>query len=280
MLELADFFRFNVAYAQEIYNKQPTLHAQGNFGRIEWRPLEGFVYAISPFNFTAIGGNLVSAPAVIGNVVILLEAGLPPDVIQFVTSNAELITRTVYDHKGFAALHFTGLSDVFKHLYGKAAEGVVKGKYRDFPRIVSKTSGKNFHLVHKSADIGNAIKHTIRAAFEYSGQKYSACSRIYIPESKAERFLSKIKKELEQVKVGYREDFRNFLGPVIQGDEKLERVIGGTYSGSEGCFIDPSVYITKDINHHLSNQEIFSPVLLAYVYRDKEFEQLLSTINK
>lgn len=133
------------------------------------------------------------------------------------TSNAELITRTVYDHKGFAALHFTGLSDVFKHLYGKAAEGVVKGKYRDFPRIVSKTSGKNFHLVHKSADIGNAIKHTIRAAFEYSGQKYSACSRIYIPESKAERFLSKIKKELEQVKVGYREDFRNFLGPVIQG---------------------------------------------------------------
>ncbi|KAG9944092.1 delta-1-pyrroline-5-carboxylate dehydrogenase 1, partial [Aureobasidium melanogenum] len=309
--ELADFFRFNVSYAEEVYNKQPTLNAPGNFGRTDWRPLEGFVYAVSPFNFTAIGGNLVSGPAIMGNVVlwkpsptgvyaswlvyqILLEAGLPPNVIQFLPGDAELITKTVYEHKEFSALNFTGSSDVFRSLYGKAAEGVVNKKYRDMPRMVGETSGKNFHLIHSSADIGNAVKHTVRAAFEYSGQKCSACSRVYIPESRAQEFLGQIKKEMEPIKVGPPEDYENFLGPVIHrgafdkitkiidkanGDSRLQKVFGGSYDGSKGHFIQPSLYVANTLDHELFDQEIFGPVLVAYVYPDEEFEQVMAKID-
>ncbi|KAI4717039.1 pyrroline-5-carboxylate dehydrogenase [Aureobasidium sp. EXF-10727] len=309
--ELADFFRFNVSYAEEVYNKQPTLNAPGNFGRTDWRPLEGFVYAVSPFNFTAIGGNLVSGPAIVGNVVlwkpsptgvyaswlvyqILLEAGLPPNVIQFLPGDAELITKTVYEHKEFSALNFTGSSDVFRSLYAKAAEGVVSKKYRDMPRMVGETSGKNFHLIHSSADISNAVKHTVRASFEYSGQKCSACSRVYIPQSKAQEFLDQIKKEVEPIKVGPPEDYENFLGPVIHkgafdkitkiidkanGDSKLQNVFGGTYDGSKGHFIQPSLYVANTLDHELFDQEIFGPVLVAYVYPDQEFEQVMAKID-
>jgi len=195
--ELADFYRFNVGFAEEIYSRQPTLNEKGQAGHTDWRPLEGFVYAVSPFNFTAIGGNLISGPALMGNVVlwkpspgnvyasylvhkILLEAGLPPNVIQLVNGDAELVTDVVYDHPEFAALNFTGSSDVFRELYARAADGVRTKKYRDYPRMVAETSGKNFHLIHNTADIPNAVKHTIRATFEYAGQKCSACSRIYI----------------------------------------------------------------------------------------------------
>ncbi|CAD0099657.1 unnamed protein product, partial [Aureobasidium mustum] len=309
--ELADFFRFNVSYAEEVYNKQPALNAPGNFGRTDWRPLEGFVYAVSPFNFTAIGGNLVSGPAIMGNVVlwkpsptgvyaswlvyqILLEAGLPPNVIQFLPGDAELITKTVYEHKEFSALNFTGSSDVFRSLYGKAAEGVVNKKYRDMPRMVGETSGKNFHLVHSSADISNAVKHTVRAAFEYSGQKCSACSRVYIPESKAQEFLEQIKKEMAPIKVGPPEDYENFLGPVIHkgafdkiskiidkanGDSRLQKVFGGSYEGSKGHFIQPSLYVANTLDHELFDQEIFGPALVAYVYPDGDFEQVMAKID-
>ncbi|KAG9662272.1 delta-1-pyrroline-5-carboxylate dehydrogenase 1, partial [Aureobasidium melanogenum] len=309
--ELADFFRFNVSYAEEVYNKQPTLNAPGNFGRTDWRPLEGFVYAVSPFNFTAIGGNLVSGPVIMGNVVlwkpsptgvyaswlvyrILLEAGLPPNVIQFLPGDAELITKTVYEHKEFSALNFTGSSDVFRSLYGKAAEGVVNKKYRDMPRMVGETSGKNFHLIHSSADISNAVKHTVRAAFEYSGQKCSACSRVYIPMSKAQEFLEQIKKEMEPIKVGPPEDYENFLGPVIHkgafdkitkiidkanGDSRLQEVFGGSYDGSKGHFIQPSLYVANTLDHELFEQEIFGPVLVAYIYPDEEFEQVMAKID-
>ncbi|KAI5247712.1 pyrroline-5-carboxylate dehydrogenase [Aureobasidium subglaciale] len=309
--ELADFFRFNVSYAEEVYNKQPTLNAPGNFGRTDWRPLEGFVYAISPFNFTAIGGNLISGPAIMGNVVlwkpsptgiyaswlvyqILLEAGLPPNVIQFLPGDAELITKTVYEHKDFSALNFTGSSDVFRSLYGKAAEGVVSKKYRDIPRMVGETSGKNFHLIHSSADISNAVKHTIRASFEYSGQKCSACSRVYIPQSRAQEFLKQIKEEMAPVKVGPPEDYENFLGPVIHkasfdkitgiidksnDDSRLRKVFGGTYDGSKGHFIRPTLYIASTLDHELFDQEIFGPVLVAYIYPDQEFEQVMEKID-
>ena len=310
--ELADFFRFNVGFAQEIYDKQPTINSPGHHGRTDWRPLEGFVYAISPFNFTAIGGNLISAPALMGNVVvwkpspmsvypsylvhkILLEAGLPSGVIQLVNGDPEVVTKTVFEHREFSALSFIGSSSVFRSLYGRAAEGVVSNRYRDLPRMVGETSGKNFHLIHPSADIENAAKHTIRASYEYSGQKCSACSRIYIPKSQASAFLNVMKRELNAVNVGPPEDFEHFLGPVINQaafdkitkaidsankDDRLERVVGGTYDGSKGLFIDPTLYVSKTPDHPLFEQELFGPVLVAHVYPDAEFDDVLGVIDK
>ncbi|KAG8624799.1 hypothetical protein KVT40_007866 [Elsinoe batatas] len=309
--ELADFFRFNVAYAQDIYDKQPAINSEGHHGRTDWRPLEGFVYAVSPFNFTAIGGNLVSAPAIMGNVVvwkpspmnvhaswlvhqILLEAGLPPGVVQLVNGDAELITDTVFANREFSALNFIGSSAVFKSLYSKAATGVVQDKYRDIPRMVGETSGKNFHLIHQSADIPNAVRHTIRASFEYAGQKCSACSRIYVPESQAQKFFDHMKNELAAVKTGPPEEFTNFTGPVINKqafdkitkaidmankDPSLEKVVGGTYDSSVGYYIDPTIYISKDPNHDLFNTELFGPVLVAHIYPDAQYSQVLDRID-
>lgn len=310
--ELADFFRFNVSFAQDIYDRQPNLNAPGHAGRTDWRPLEGFVYAVSPFNFTAIGGNLVSGPALLGNVIvwkpspssiyssflvykILLEAGLPPNVIQFVNGDAEMITKTVFDHPRFAALNFTGSSDVFRSLYHKAAEGVATKKYKDFPRMVAETSGKNFHLVHSSADISNAVKHTMRASFEYSGQKCSACSRVYLPRSRAPEFLGELKYHLKEIKMGDPEDYGNFLGPVINKpafdrvtktiqaaneDKRLERIAGGNYDDGKGYYIEPTVYVSNTLDHHLFDQELFGPVLVVYVYEDAEFDALLERIDE
>ncbi|KAM0719660.1 hypothetical protein Q7P37_003791 [Cladosporium fusiforme] len=310
--ELADFFRYNVSFAQEIYDKQPTVNSPGHHGRTDWRPLEGFVYSVSPFNFTAIGGNLVSAPALMGNVVvwkpapmtayasqlvhnILLEAGLPEGVIQLVNGDAPTITKAVYDHPEFSALSFIGSSDVFRELYAKAAQGVGEKKYRDLPRMIGETSGKNFHLVHPSADVAQAAKHTIRAAFEYAGQKCSACSRIYIPESQAELFFSEIKKELGRVKVGDPEDFTAFTGPVIDrkafdrvskaidesnADSRLETIVGGTYDGSVGYYINPTLYATRDPAHPIFDKEFFGPVLAAYIYKDAEFDSVLDQIDR
>lgn len=309
--ELADFFRYNVSFAQEIYDKQPTVNSKSHHGRTDWRPLEGFVYAVSPFNFTAIGGNLVSAPAIMGNVVvwkpapmtayvshfvhqILLEAGLPEGVVQLVNGDAELISNTVYDHPEFSALTFIGSSDVFRMLYAKAADGVGRKKYRDFPRMVGETSGKNFHLVHPSADIVESAKHTVRASFEYAGQKCSACSRIYIPESQAPLFFSQMKKELARTQVGAPEDWKSFTGPVIDEkafkritsaiddankDERLETIIGGTYDGSVGYYINPTIYATKSPSHPLFDNELFGPVLAAHIYPDAEFDSVLELID-
>lgn len=266
---------------------------------------------MSPFNFTAIGGNLISAPALMGNVVlwkpspsnvyasylvykILLEAGLPPNVIQFVNGDPEMITDVVLNHREFAALGFVGSSDVFRSLYGKIADGIAGKKYRDFPRMVAETSGKNFHLIHNSADIKNAVKHTIRASYEYSGQKCSACSRIYIPESRAKEFFDTIKTEVGTLKMGPPEDFSNFIGPVIhQGafnkitkaidlankDSQLEKFLGGSYDSSKGFYIEPTLYIAKTLEHDLFNQELFGPVLVAYVYPDAEYDSLLEKID-
>lgn len=310
--ELADFFRFNVSFAQEIYDKQPSINAPGHHGRTDWRPLEGFVYAVSPFNFTAIGGNLVSAPALMGNVVlwkpapmtvypsylvhkILLEAGLPPGVVQLVNGDAELVTETVLNHREFSALNFIGSSDVFRSLYGSIAKGVTEKKYRDFPRAVGETSGKNFHLIHQSADIENAARHTIRAAFEYAGQKCSACSRIYVPQSQADRFFAAMKDELKVVKVGDPEKVENFVGPVIDKaafqritqaidaankDESLQTIVGGTYDSKVGLYIDPTIYAARSPDHMLFDKELFGPVLVAHVYPDAEFEQVLDIVDK
>lgn len=281
--------------------------------RVDYRPLEGFVYAISPFNFTAIGGNLVSAPALMGNVVvwkpspsnvyastlvykILLEAGLPPNVIQFVTGDAEQITNTVLSHHEFAGLNFTGSSDVFRSLYSQVGQNIGKKVYRDYPRLVGETSGKNFHLVHPTADVDSAVYHTIRGAFEYQGQKCSATSRLYLPESRAQEFLSKLKEQTKTITIGSPDkDLDAFMGPVIHRgsfekiksiidasnkDSSLELITGGTYDDSTGFYVHPTVYRANDIDHELFNTEIFGPVLSVYVYPDNQWSSTLQKIDK
>ncbi|KZZ95964.1 delta 1-pyrroline-5-carboxylate dehydrogenase [Moelleriella libera RCEF 2490] len=298
--ELADFFRFNVHYARELLAQQPEHNSPGLWNRLEYRPLEGFVYAVSPFNFTAIAGNLPGAPALMGNVVvwkpsnfaiasnwlvyrILLEAGLPGDVIQFVPGDPEAITSTVLAHRDFAALHYTGSTAVFRKLYGAIGEGVAAGRYRSYPRIVGETGGKNFHLVHPSADVDNAVKHTVRGAFEYQGQKCSATSRLYVPRSAWPAFRQKLVAEVDRLRVGDPRDHANFCGPVIhaasfkklagaideaRADEALQLVAGGTYDSSRGYFVHPTVYETTSPSHKFLSTEFFGPILTAYVYDD------------
>ncbi|PON26123.1 delta-1-pyrroline-5-carboxylate dehydrogenase, mitochondrial, partial [Trichoderma gamsii] len=298
--ELADFFRFNVKYAEELYSQQPEHHSPGVWNRLEYRPLEGFVYAVSPFNFTAIAGNLPGAPALMGNVVvwkpsdyaiasnwlvynILLEAGLPKDVIQFVPGNPVEITKTVLEHKQFAALHYTGSTAVFRKLYGAIGQGVAEGRYGSYPRIVGETGGKNFHLVHPSADVENAAVQTVRGAFEYQGQKCSATSRAYVPKSLWPEFKERLIAETKNLKQGVPWDHANFVGPVIheasfkklsgaideaKSDKDLELVVGGTYDSSKGYFVQPTVYRASSPSHKYLSTEFFGPVLTLYVYDD------------
>ncbi|KAF6831211.1 delta-1-pyrroline-5-carboxylate dehydrogenase [Colletotrichum plurivorum] len=311
--ELADFFRLNCNFAAEILEKQPTRGSDGMWSRLEWRPLEGFVYAISPFNFTAIGGNLISGPALMGNVVlwkpspsniyasqlvynILLEAGLPPNVIQFVPGDAEEVTDVALAHRDFAGLNFVGSSDVFRSLYAKIGEGIGKKTYREFPRVVGETSGKNFHLVHPSADLDSAVLHTLRGAFEYQGQKCSATSRVYLPESKADEFLSKLADNVKKITIGSPDGKLDaFMGPVIheRSFEKIKRVIdesnkdpslklivGGTYDGSKGYYVNPTVYLADSPDHRLFNEEIFGPVLAVSTYPDAEWSSNLKKVDQ
>ncbi|KAL2814343.1 Aldehyde/histidinol dehydrogenase [Aspergillus granulosus] len=298
--ELCDFFRFGVKYAEDLYAGQPVHNAPGVWNRVEYRPLEGFVYAISPFNFTAIGGNLAGAPALMGNVVIwkpspsaiasnwlvhqiLLEAGLPKNVIQFVPGEAEEVTKIVLDHPDFAALHFTGSTSVFRSLYGQISDGVAAGKYRSYPRIVGETGGKNFHLIHKSADIRNAAVQTVRGAFEFQGQKCSATSRAYVGASIADEFLEHVVTETKNLKVGPPTEFANFCGPVIheasfnklskvideaKNDPELELLAGGTYDSSKGWYIQPTVYRTSNPDHPLLSRELFGPIIVIHAYND------------
>ncbi|PYI26224.1 pyrroline-5-carboxylate dehydrogenase [Aspergillus indologenus CBS 114.80] len=310
--ELADFFRLNCNYAAELLEKQPDRGTDGMWTRVDYRPMEGFVYAVSPFNFTAIGGNLISGPALMGNVVIwkpspsnvyaseivykiLLEAGLPPNVIQFVTGDAEQITQTILNHREFSGLNFTGSSDVFRSLYSQVGANIGKKVYRDYPRLVGETSGKNFHLVHPTADITSAVYHTLRGSFEYQGQKCSATSRLYLPESRAEEFLTKLKSEIDEITIGSPEDLGAFMGPVIhrasfekiksvidasKKDSSLELLAGGTYDDSTGYYVHPTVYRAKNIDHPLFDTEIFGPVLTVYVYPDAEWSSILKKVDQ
>lgn len=298
--ELCDFLRFNVQYAEEVYAQQPAHHATGMWNRVEYRPLEGFVYAVTPFNFTAIAGNLPGLPALLGNVVvwkpsdyaiasnwllynIFLEAGLPKDVIQFVPGEPEEITKVALGHKQFAALHYTGSTAVFRKLYGQIGAGIAEGRYIGYPRIVGETGGKNFHLIHPSADIENAAVQTVRGAFEYQGQKCSATSRLYVPKSVWPAFREKLVAEVEKLKTGEPWEASNFVGPVIhdasfkkltgaidaaKNDAELELVTGGTYDGSKGYYVHPTVFQTTNPHHPYLSAEFFGPLLTAYVYDD------------
>lgn len=307
--ELTDFFRFGVKYVEELYSQQPPKNTAGSWNRVEYRPLEGFVLAVSPFNFTAIGGNLPGAPALVGNVVvwkpspaatysnylvyrILTEAGVPPGVIQFVPGPPPEVVAQCINHPDFAALHFTGSTFVFKKLWKDIAANV--DKYKGYPRIVGETGGKNFHLIHRSAEIRNAVLQSVRGAFEYQGQKCSALSRLYVSSSMWEGgFKNQFLSEIAAIKVGPPQDFRNFMGPVIgrhafdkilnyiqkAKDAGGEILIGGTGDDSQGYFIQPTVILTKDPRSVTIREEIFGPVVTVYVYQDDQFDDLLQLID-
>jgi 1-pyrroline-5-carboxylate dehydrogenase len=298
--ELCDFLRFNVQYAEEMYAQQPAHNSPGVWNRVEYRPLEGFVYAVSPFNFTAIAGNLPGLPALLGNVVvwkpsdsaiasnwllynILLEAGLPRDVIQFVPGNPEEVTREVLSHNKFAALHYTGSTAVFRKLYGEIGAGVAEGRYQSYPRIVGETGGKDFVVAHPSADRAILKTALTRGAFEYQGQKCSATSRVYVPASVWPQFKARMVEETEKLTIGNPADHKNFMGPVIheasfkklsgtidaaKNDKDLELLTGGTYDKSKGFFVQPTIYQAKTPDHKLFSTELFGPVLTVYVYDD------------
>ncbi|OCF45052.1 1-pyrroline-5-carboxylate dehydrogenase [Kwoniella heveanensis CBS 569] len=307
--ELCDFFRFSVKYVEELYANQPPRNSQGVWNRTEYRPLEGFVLAVTPFNFTAIGGNLVGAPAIVGNVCvwkpspqatysnylvhkILLEAGLPPSVVQFVPGNPAEVVQQCIDHEKFAALHFTGSTHVFRKLWKDISSNLEK--YRGYPRIVGETGGKNFHLYHPSADIKSGVVQAIRAAFEYSGQKCSALSRVYVPKSLWNNgFKEELITQTEGITVGPCTEWNNFTGPVSgrpafdkitgiieQAKKEGGKVIaGGKWDDSKGFFIRPTVIETSDPQALTMTTEIFGPVMTVYVYEDADFEKTCELID-
>ncbi|KIM25497.1 hypothetical protein M408DRAFT_26055 [Serendipita vermifera MAFF 305830] len=308
--ELCDFLRFGVKYVEDLYAQQPPKNAPNTWNRVEYRALEGFTLAISPFNFTAIGGNLAATPALVGNVVIwkpspaatysnylihkvFLEAGLPPSVIQFVPGDPEVVVQEALKDREFAALHFTGSTAIFRMLWKQIGEGVGEGRYRSYPRIVGETGGKNFHFVHRSADIKNAVQQAVRGAFEYQGQKCSALSRLYVPASIWPQFKEQLLAETAKIKVGPSEKWDNFMGPVIgkPGFDKImgyiakakeeggEVLCGGSGDDSKGYFIQPTIIQTKDPKSVTMREEIFGPVITAYVYNDDEIEKTFELIN-
>lgn len=307
--ETVDFIRFNAHYVSDIYNDQP--HSEtGNLNRIEYRPLEGFVFAVSPFNFTAIASNLALAPAVLGNTIvwkpattsllsnyylmqIFKEAGLPDGVINFIPGQGSMIGDIVLNHKDLAGVHFTGSNYTFNHLWKTVANNLEN--FRSYPRIVGETGGKDFIFVHPSARIDEVATAIVRGAFEYQGQKCSAASRAYIPQSLWPEINKKIGKNLSLIKKGDVRDFCNFVNAVI--DEKAfdriteyiekarsapdaEILYGGTYDKSVGYFIDPTVILTTNPHFVTMEEEIFGPVMTIYVYPDADFMKTLEICDQ
>ncbi len=302
--ELSDFFRFNSYYLQQIYRDQPYSPRE-MWNRIEYRPLEGFVFAVTPFNFTAIAGNLPAAPAMCGNVSlwkpatssiysswyvmkIFEEAGLPGGVINFLPGSGADVGDPVLESPHLAGLHFTGSTGTFHYLWQKMADNIEK--YHSYPRIVGETGGKDFIFAHETADVRGMVVAAIRAAYEYQGQKCSAASRMYIPESIWDDFREQFLEEVEKIKVGDVEDFTNFMGAVIdrkafdsitsyidyvKESDDAEILCGGGYDDSEGYFIEPTFVRAHDPHFKTMEEEIFGPVLTAYVYPDEEFEETL-----
>lgn len=307
--ELIDFFRFNVQYMSEIYGDQPSANSKGIWNRLEHRPLEGFTFALTPFNFTAIAGNLPTSMAMMGNVVvwkpaftqiysanvimeILIEAGLPAGVINLVYTDGPTTGDVIFNHPDFAGLHFTGSTGVFRSMWN--AIGANIAKYKTYPRIVGETGGKDFVLIHKSADVDTAVTALARGAFEYQGQKCSAASRAYIPSNLWEAIKTKLVAEVGTMKLGPTEDFRNFVNAVIdekafdkisnyitnaKNDPKAEVIAGGNFDKSTGYFIEPTIIVAKDPKYITMCEEIFGPVLTLYVYDENEFEKALELVN-
>jgi 1-pyrroline-5-carboxylate dehydrogenase len=307
--ELIDFFRFNVAYAQQIYHDQPGSNP-GMWNRLEYRPLEGFVFALTPFNFTSIAANLSAAPALMGNVVvwkpaetqiysaqiimeIFKEAGLPDGVVNMVTVSGAVAGEVVLKHPDFAGIHFTGSTGVFKNIWKEIGKNI--DIYKSYPRVVGETGGKDFIIAHKSsvpAQVATAIS---RGAFEFQGQKCSAASRAYLPSNIAQEVIDRVVADVKSFKMGSPEDFGNFINAVIsekafdkiaefidyakkRDDAKI--VAGGNYDKSKGYFIEPTVIVTTNPAFRTMCEEIFGPVMTIYVYPENEFEQALELLDK
>ena len=307
--ELIDFLRFNVHYLSEIYRQQPISSAGIN-NRVEYRPLEGFVLAVTPFNFTAIGGNLPTSAAMCGNVVVwkcahtqvysaqvfmrvLQEAGLPDGVINLVFVDGPVLGEACFSHPAFAGIHFTGSTGVFNFMWKTI--GANAGIYKSYPRIVGETGGKDFVIAHKSANPDVVVAALARGAFEYQGQKCSAASRAYLPSNIAAEVKKKLAAEIKTMKMGSTEDFTNFINAVIdeKSFDKLETYIkaaskkgsgakiiaGGTCDKSKGYFIEPTVIETTDPKYVTMCEELFGPVLTLYVYDENEFEEALQLVD-
>lgn len=307
--ELIDFLRFNVAFMSEIYNEQP-ISSPGVWNRIEYRPLEGFTFALTPFNFTAIAGNLPTSMAMMGNTVVwkpsntqiyaanvimqvLKEAGLPDGVINLIYVSGPDAAEVIFTHKDFGGIQFTGSTGVFNSMWKTIGENI--SKYRSYPRIVGETGGKDFVIAHKSADAKEVATALVRGAFEYQGQKCSAASRAYVPSNLWEEVKKNMVADLASIKMGPVEDFGNFVNAVI--DEKAfdsiagyiekarqnplnEIIAGGKYDKSKGYFIEPTVIVTKDASSLTMCEEIFGPVLTIYVYHSENFEQTLELVDQ
>ena len=307
--EFIDFLRFNVSYLTEIYNEQP-IDGPGKSNQLEYRPLEGFVYAVTPFNFTAIGGNLCASAALMGNVVlwkpsdnqiytakitmdIFKEAGLPEGVINLVSGDPEMISETALKHSEFSGLHFTGSTSVFRDLWKKIGNNI--SLYRDYPRIVGETGGKDFIFCHPTANIDATSTAIIRGAFEFQGQKCSAASRIYIPESISEKLIDKVIDQTKTIKMGSPIDFNNFMTAVIhenafdrisnyidfvKSSDDCEILHGGNYDKSVGYFVEPTILLTKNHQFKTMQEEIFGPVVTMFIYKDDEWLEMLDIVDK
>jgi 1-pyrroline-5-carboxylate dehydrogenase len=307
--ELIDFFRYNVQYMTELYSEQPE-SSPGMWNRLEHRPLEGFVFAITPFNFTSICANLCAAPAMMGNVVVwkpseaqvysakvimdlFKDAGLPDGVINLVLADGPETGDVIFNHKEFAGLHFTGSTGVFQNLWRTIGNNI--SKYNTYPRIVGETGGKDYVMVHPSANANDVATALSRGAFEYQGQKCSAASRAYIPKSLWAGVKEIMVKDLASMKVGTVEDFTNFINAVISetsfdkiatyldranADDSVEVVAGGTYDKSEGYFIAPTVLRVDDPKYATMCEELFGPVLSIYVYEDDQFEETMDILDE
>ena len=307
--ELIDFLRFNVEYMSEIYDEQPA-SAEGIWNRIEYRPLEGFVYAISPFNFTAIAGNLTASAAMMGYVVvwkpsdhqifsakvimdIFKEAGLPDGVINVVYGDPVMITDTVLESPDFAGIHFTGSTFVFKELWKKIGNNI--HTYKTYPRIVGETGGKDFIIAHPSSKARQVATAITRGAFEYQGQKCSAASRVYLPDSMAQQVLDFVKEDINSFnKPGSPEDMSNFITAVIhegafdklakyidqaKAADNAEIIAGGGYDKSKGYFVEPTVILTTDPQYETMTTELFGPVVTVYIYKDKDWAETLKLVD-
>jgi 1-pyrroline-5-carboxylate dehydrogenase len=307
--ELIDFWRFNCSYVPKIYGEQP-LSGPGMWNMVEMRPLEGFVLALTPFNFTAIGGNLPTAPALMGNTVVwkpaesqmlsayytylvLEEAGLPPGVINFVPGSGRELMPAALAHPDFAGLHFTGSTAVFRSLWNTVAQNL--DRYRSYPRLVGETGGKDFILAHASADDQALITAIVRGGYEYQGQKCSAASRVYVARSVWERIEKPLVDTIQSLRVGDVRDFRNFMGAVIKQqafdkhtavlqearrDARVRVAAGGETDGTRGWFVRPSLLVVDDPMHRNMQEEFFGPIVTLYVYPDQKWADALELVDR
>ena len=307
--EYIDFLRFNVEFMSQIYDEQPD-SSEGVWNRIEYRPLEGFVYAITPFNFTAIAGNLPACAALMGNTVvwkpsdhqifsakvlmdIFKEAGVPDGVINMVYGDPVMITDTVLESPDFAGIHFTGSTHVFKDIWKKIGENI--HIYKTYPKIVGETGGKDFIIAHPSSHPKEVATGIIRGAFEFQGQKCSAASRVYLPQSIANEIIDFVKADLKTIKMGSPENFENFVTAVIhkgafdrlanaieqvKKDQNAEIIAGGNYDDSKGYFVEPTVVLTKDPKYTTMKKELFGPLVTIYIYPDAQWSETLELVDQ